>query len=206
MEQMIEKLLQRIHSHESSVIIVLDSKEVSATTAEHVAKALRTFKYQGTLILLGENEYKTPSKFERPALNRFNLFPLGHVLCHAFDFEPLSHPSYNMWITGFYAQYFKERVQFDFPHGTDSIFQDLYDLNAIVFSFDEIQSAPDLYLNNHDDAIVVGTAYDMQQEKVFLSQETPEAVVISQHTHCLSERDQDTVAFAIRFRSLVDFA
>lgn len=136
----IEKLLKRLKVRKDEVVLVRSHDSVGAKrNKEYLDTLLNHLQESGTLCLLDDCEFNTRvqegnvvasiTNQERFVLSSNKMLQLLTLRrdCHYAD-----HPALMFASVGKYAKYFARPKALDFPFGEGSIFEDLYELNAVV--------------------------------------------------------------------------
>lgn len=136
----IKKLFKRLNVRNDEVVLVRSHDSVGAEkNKQYFDELLLHLKDSGTLCLLDDCDFNTKvqegdivatvSNQERFVLSSNKMLQLLTLRrdCHYAD-----HPALMFASVGKYAKYFARPKPLDFPYGESSIFEDLYEMDAVV--------------------------------------------------------------------------
>lgn len=156
----IHKLLKRLNAHRKSIVLLQVGKNVPKDQVKEILDGVQSYITEGTLCVIGDCDFNTGksnverlkhlSKREKQVLafdDALSLLSLRH------DCRLVKHPSLAMGVVGYYARYLTRHQDYDFPYGNPSVFNDLYELEAIYLTVGEVERPYGLkyaYLNQKE--------------------------------------------------------
>ena len=136
----IKNLMNRLNVHNDEVVLVRSHDSIGPEkNKKYLDEFLTHLKESGTLCLLDDCDFNTlvqeedvvatVSNQERFVLSSNKMLQLLTLRrdCHYAD-----HPALMFASVGKYAKYFARPKPLDFPFGETSIFEDLYEMDAVV--------------------------------------------------------------------------
>lgn len=134
-----KKLLKRLDVFEDSVLVLHESDVLPASRIKTYLASAQAQVPQGTVCVISDCAFNSDvalddamtdmSNQERLVLasgKLLQLLTLNNQCIYA------SHPALMFGSIGKYSRYFARHNQLDFPYGPVSVFQDLYDLDAVI--------------------------------------------------------------------------
>lgn len=160
--QSIHTLLKRLNIQDNDIVILNVSNDVDKGLLKSILENLKTSLINGTLCIIGDcgfnsSETNLEELSTIPELNRNVIFrkPILKMFELSTSVQYVKHPSVEIAVSGKHANFLTRHESLDFPYGKNSIFNDLYDMNAIYLSIGEEEGAyPLKYAILEDDAII----------------------------------------------------
>lgn len=136
-----DSLLNRLKVNSRSVILLNIGAEVAKSEYQNILDYFTSYLKDGTLCLVGDCEFNTgntdlKSLKHLSEKTRKNIFlPIEFkILGLKESVRYVNHPSLEIICFGKHARYLTRHQSLDFPYGEKSIFNDLYDLDAVYLT------------------------------------------------------------------------
>lgn len=198
-------------------LMVYESKNLHLEDVKYIYDKLVSASKTGTIAIFGDssfNQFVTTKKGYRRLSNqqRYVLASgkLLQLLALEDDVHYATHPAISMGTKGKYARFLARPLTLDFPYGSDSIFKDLYELNAIVvFVGDDIDTLDCLrYFDSKlEDPIIIKNTSSINGEIVTYLDTMPQKhkpfVMLNQENKLSSITIGQTNIKAVRFQDLI---
>ncbi len=164
----VSDLLKQFNKSDDAVVMLHESEAFSKMHARDFLLGLRLELSRGTLAIMGDCLINTGvtqkgvqamSNQERLVLSSGTMLQL---LTLDQDCHFGAHPSLMFGIVGKYAQYLSRNYSLDFPYGSESLFNDLYSMDALViFMGDSIDCVEAKYVQSKrsDASIIKNTSH-----------------------------------------------
>lgn len=214
----ISKLLKRLNASHGEVILFRSNDCVGPEkTKVYLDGLIRRISQDGTLVLLGDCDLNTDamnstylmqmSNQERFVLSSDKMMQL---LTLRRDSNFAYHPALMLASIGKYAKLFSRPRELDFPFGDESVFSDLYDLNALILfvSAKHVPFEAKFALSALDNKVIVKNSSVLDEDivsylDVDCDYEYLHGLVFGSG-RMLYEMDGDTIIYGIRYREYID--
>lgn len=135
----IQNLILRLQGDEESVVLVYERENINIFDTKYIFDLLMKSCSQGTLVISGDSRINQDVTVRRGLRNISNqqrvvisANKLLQLLLLEDDVHFATHPGIIMGSKGKFARFFGRKVDYDFPYGPSSTFNDIYELNAII--------------------------------------------------------------------------
>lgn len=214
----IKNILDRLEVRHDEVIIVRSHDSIGPKkNKQYLDVLLDHLKDSGTLCLLDDCEFNTNVKEgdivatvrnqERFVLSSNKMLQLLTLRrdCHYAD-----HPALMLASVGKYAKYFARSKPLDFPYGESSVFEDLYEMNAVVL-FVTAKHVPyegKFAFSKWDNRVLIKNTSVLDDELVSYldfncNLEWIHAQIFGSGL-LLSEIDEEEVVYGVRYRDYIE--
>lgn len=137
----LKQLLTRLNASKRSVILLNAQNFPHKDQLKEILDMLKAFLSEGTLCVIGDCSFNVSSanleslsQIDSKKRSLIYTSLAMKVMTLYEDVSYLNHPSLEMAAVGRHAQFLMRHQSLDFPYGPASVFQDLYDLDAIYIS------------------------------------------------------------------------
>lgn len=171
----LDNLFKRIHLQRDDVLLVRTHDDLEPQFIKVFYDYVRMYLKDGTLAILGDCELNTQAH-QHPYLKQINtqerLILSSPKMLQILGMDKQSyfvyHPSIMMGSVGKYAKYLSRAMTVDFPYGQESVFQELYDLDAKLIFIDANHTLYEAKyaLSEDQDKVIFKNASVMQGEIV----------------------------------------
>lgn len=144
----LNSLLNRLGVVSDSLILVHESETVSKLTSRDYLSFLQSRVDQGTLAIMGDCLLNTQAASKDPLTTQERLVlssgPMLQLLTLQSECFYVAHPALMIASVGKYARYLARSRDLDFPYGSDSVFNDLYGMNAVILFIGDNHKVPEM--------------------------------------------------------------
>lgn len=215
----IQNLLTRLDYEADGVVLIYENQSTTLDDVKYVYDLLNKALREGTLVISGDsgfNQYVSVRKGMRRITNQQRLVIASGKLLQLFmlenDVHFAKHPGLILGAKGKFSRFIARNVDLDFPYGPESIFNDLYELNAFILFAGMPGNADCIRLVNtrvESPIITKNTSIIDGDVKSFLDYDydvKPVIDALKNSTLLLSEQVANTTIYGVRYRDLIEFA
>ncbi|MEG0727218.1 MAG: AAC(3) family N-acetyltransferase [Erysipelothrix sp.] len=139
LELNIKKILKRLDVDRDGTLLIHEGENVLSHYSRSYLDIFLKMMPEGTVSIMGDCNFNQSihSVEESPFLNNQERIVLSagkmlQLMTLKDDCYFVNHPSLMMASIGHYSRFFSRPFELDFPYGPESLFNDLYDLNATI--------------------------------------------------------------------------
>ncbi|CAM3615434.1 AAC(3) family N-acetyltransferase [Erysipelothrix urinaevulpis] len=215
----IDKLLKRLNHRHDDLVMIRTNECLDAKTSKlYLDILLEKTNNEGTLVMLGDCEFNTSAEGddflmalqpqERFILSSTKMMQLAS-LKHESQFA--YHPGISLLSLGKYAKLFSRPQSLDFPYGEESVFSDLYDLNAVIIfvSAKHIPFEAKYALHDLDEKVIIKNTSAIEGELIpYLDYEVNWKLlhgIVFGSGLMLYEIEDDLIIYGVRYKDYIDY-
>lgn len=215
----IQNLISRLQGEPDGVIVVYENDNVGIFEIKYVYDLLLKSTELGTLVINGDYRLNQDVSLRRGNRNLTNQQrvviasnKLLQLLLLENDVNFVNHPGFVMGSKGKFSRFFSRKADLDFPYGATSVFNDIYELNAIILFVGKpvLVDAMKLVGSKMESPIIRKNTSFVDGEMVsYLDYHFDLASITNsllESNILLSEKIGDINIYGIRYHDLIDFA
>ncbi|QIK69917.1 AAC(3) family N-acetyltransferase [Erysipelothrix sp. HDW6C] len=215
----VRKLMKRLDVSPEGVVLLHENDKTAPYNSKRFLEAFKDYLKPGTLSIFGDVAFNTNvvAKDALPQLNNQERLVLSsgkmlQLLVLDAQTTFAHHPSLMLGSVGKFSKFLARHVTLDFPYGEKSIFNDLYELNAVVVFVGEPQDVPELhYVATTMRAPIIkkNTCYRDHEIKSYLDYDIDSDRIVAallKSNVLLYETVGDSRIYGITFHDLIQFA
>ncbi len=137
----IKKLFNELNLKEDAVVVVSLSEYIPKGDIKEILETFIAEFEKGTFCLVGDCNFNTVQSnldelSDFTEAERRNIFTSKDIkiLSLLDDMRMSAHPSLEVAVVGKHADFLSRHKSLDFPYGNESLFKDLYDLDAVMIT------------------------------------------------------------------------
>lgn len=215
----IQNLINRLQAESDSVVVVYENDNVDVFDVKYVYDLLLKATQLGTLVINGDYRLNQDVSIRRGNRNLSNQQrvviasnKLLQLLLLEHDVNFVNHPGFVIGTKGKFSRFFSRKMDLDFPYGGTSVFNDIYDLNAIIlfvgkpYLVDAMKlagSKMESPIIRKNTSFIDGEMISYLDYHLDLSYMTD---ALLESNVLLNEQIGETYIYGIRYHDLIDFA